>query len=586
MRTAGRRRLDVVVIAIGALVGGCATAVGGAVSDQERLPQMWVGAELRDDGSSRVTEVIDYDTGLATDRHGIVRRIPGLTIETPVVVQSSDAPAGIASKTTFVFDGGEVGIEMKIGDANTTISGRHRYVITYDSDDLIVGRSLAWDAIGTGWPFRIDQAEVHVVAPWRFTDATCEVGSVGSTDPCTITQPEPGHLVATVDSLAPHNGITVRADQGALLDDAPALPAPPLTAPPDPGAGLLMPMVASIVAGLGGAASTSKLVRRAGRERVGAGGAADAAWAGAAPGSEVRMDETELAKMATTEFAPPEGITPAQGGLILTENVTNEHKVAWLIQAAVDGGIELVEEDGQAVRLLHKGTGAPADAPILATAFAGRDAIELGTYDSSFATAWGLVDEQLQSWATTSGVWDPNADRRKTRVRVLGALAALIGGAMAALGGYLCAGYGKQWLPVLVVGALLGGGGFAAAVRGWELRVRTPLGSALWLRVESFRSFLAQSEAFHAEEAAKRGVLREYTAWAVALGEIDRWQRAVAASTAIPQDAGLSYAYMAPALLHSTSSTSTAPSSSSSGGGFSGGGGVGGGGGGGGGGSW
>jgi uncharacterized membrane protein len=104
------------------------------------------------------------------------------------------------------------------------------------------------------------------------------------------------------------------------------------------------------------------------------------------------------------------------------------------------------------------------------------------------------------------------------------------------------------------------------------------------LRVESFRRFLAGSEAYHAEEAAKRGLLREYTAWAVAVGEIDRWARAVSASSAIPQDAGMSYVHMAPLLAASTSSASTAPSSSSSGGG--GGGSVGGGGGGGGGGSW
>jgi len=58
-------------------------------------------------------------------------------------------------------------------------------------------------------------------------------------------------------------------------------------------------------------------------------------------------------------------------------------------------------------------------------------------------------------------------------------------------------------VAVVIVGALLGGGGFAALVRGWELRVRTPLGSALWLRVESFRRFLHESETFHAEEAAK-----------------------------------------------------------------------------------
>ena len=119
--------------------------------------------------------------------------------------------------------------------------------------------------------------------------------------------------------------------------------------------------------------------------------------------------------------------------------------------------------------------------------------------------------------------------------------------------------------------------------------MRTAAGSALWLRVESFRRFLAQSEGYHADEAAKRGVLREYTAWAVAVGEIGRWTQAVSASTIAPQVAGVHYAYMAPYLLASTTSTATAPSSSGSGGfggGGFGGGSVGGGAGGGGGGSW
>jgi uncharacterized membrane protein len=136
----------------------------------------------------------------------------------------------------------------------------------------------------------------------------------------------------------------------------------------------------------------------------------------------------------------------------------------------------------------------------------------------------------------------------------------------------------------VALGALGGGVGWAALLRGWELKVRTPMGSGLWLRVESFRRFLHESEAYHAEEAAKRGVLREYTAWAVAVGEIDRWKHAVEASTVIPDSAGLGYVALAPALASSTSHASTAPSSSSSSGG--GGGGAGGGGGGGGGGSW
>jgi hypothetical protein len=284
--------------------------------------------------------------------------------------------------------------------------------------------------------------------------------------------------------------------------------------------------------------------------------------------------------MATIEFAPPDGLTPPQGGVVLREQVRDEHKVAWLIQAAIDGEIDLVEEGKGEARLVRKGQ---LSGP-LATAFGGRDEVELGSYDATFASGWQQIDHQLQAWSLTSGLWDPLADRRKTEVRVVGALAMLVGGVLAFAGGFAASRWGAPWLVVVIAGALLGGGGFAALLRGWELRVRTPYGSGLWLRVESFRRFLHQSETFHAEEAAKRGVLREYTAWAVALDEIDRWERAVQGSTTIPQDAGLGYVYMAPMLIHSTTATATAPSSSGGGGG--GGGFVGGGGGGGGGGSW
>ncbi len=132
----------------------------------------------------------------------------------------------------------------------------------------------------------------------------------------------------------------------------------------------------------------------------------------------------------------------------------------------------------------------------------------------------------------------------------------------------------------------MAGAGLAALLGAWELPVRTAAGSGVFLRVESFRRFLAESEAYHAEEAAKRGVLREYTAWAVALDEIDRWSRAVSSSTVIPEAAGLNYVYMAPLLMMSTVSAATAPRSSGGGGGGFGGGSIGGGAGGGGGGSW
>jgi hypothetical protein len=110
-------------------------------------------------------------------------------------------------------------------------------------------------------------------------------------------------------------------------------------------------------------------------------------------------------------------------------------------------------------------------------------------------------------------------------------VAGVAGLLLAAVAGGLASRWGPGWLALVAAGGLVAGAGAAGIIGAWELRVRTAAGSALWLRTESFRRFLAASEADHAEEAAKRGHLREYTAWAVAVGELDRWSAAVAASS-------------------------------------------------------
>ena len=113
---------------------------------------------------------------------------------------------------------------------------------------------------------------------------------------------------------------------------------------------------------------------------------------------------------------------------------------------------------------------------------------------------------------------------------------------------------------------------------------RTATGSALALRSESFRRFLVASEGKHVEWAWKQGLLREYSAWAVALGAADAWSKAVQSSNIPDQQVALA----GPLLMYSAASvftTSMTAPSSSGGGGF-GGGGVGGGGGGGSSGSW
>jgi Predicted membrane protein (DUF2207) len=581
MGTRRRRRLDAVLVAAAVAGVGVAALAGGLAARTERVGRLWAGTEVGAGGAARVVEVIDYDFGIQP-RHGIYRDIPGLDPDDPVQVSSRTAPAQVEATGTAQQT------RLRIGDPDRTVSGAHRYTIGYRLPGVAPGGALAWDAVGTSWTVGIAATELHVVAPYRLEGARCVRGETGSQAGCRVAQPEPGHLVATVDGLEAGEGVTLYAAAGARLAGTPALPAPPAGAPDDPGTGPLPPALVALAAALAGAVPASWLVRRAGRERVAPGGAAEAAFGttggSPAPGPETRVDAADLAGLATVEFVPPRELTPAQGGVLLAESVRPEHKVAWLIGAAVDGHLDLEDGDGRVTLVRLPRRDGPATY-LLDSVFEGRDRLTLGSYDEDFAAAWRSLGRELGAWERTCGLWDPAGDRRRTRTRALGVVAAVAGVLLAVQSAVWASRSGPGWLALVAAGGLLAGAGAAAAVRAWELRVRTPAGSGLWLRTESFRRFLAGSEAHHAEEAARRGHLREYTAWAVAVGEVDRWSRAVAASSAAAADpVAARYPRLAPALLSGTSRSSVQPSSSGSGGG--GGGGVGGGAGGGGGGSW
>jgi Predicted membrane protein (DUF2207) len=650
VQTSRRRKVDIGILTGGTLaVGAVAFGAAFVAGKQEEVTRYWTSAVVADDGSSEVTEVIDYDFGL-NQKHGIFRWVPGLDSAAPITVSSPDAPDQTeVSAISDTRNDGTVGTgtNIRIGDPDQTISGERRYRIGYDLPGVRVGETVDWEAVGTGWDVDMKTVEVHLVTPFELESPLCVSGPAGSRDTCDIREVEPGHVVATVEDLGAHEGVSVEGTQGAALDVVPAAPDPPADRPADDATSPLAPAGAAAGAMALAAVPATALVRRSGREHVYSGGAADAAFGGpplggAAPwptaptppampppplvpgvmpvaeetagavvaevrptpepadwaavppppgAAELRVDASELEEMATIEFAPPSGLSPAHGGIILREEVRTEHKVAWLIQAAVDGVVELDDRDGTRLTRIAGAPAAPDQQAVFSQMFTSGPNLELGSYDRSFATGWATLGTQLSAWRAGSGLWDTRADARRIAALVLGVVAA-IAGAVGALAGGLLAGTGVAaavWLVVAAAGGLLAGAGLAAAVGGWELRVRTAAGSALWLRVESFRRFLAQSEGYHADEAAKRGVLREYTAWAVAVGEIGRWTQAVSASTIAPQVAGVHYAYMAPFLLASTTSTATAPSSSGSGGlggGGFGGGSVGGGAGGGGGGSW
>lgn len=573
----------VVLLSIGT---GGAAAVAAAAADTERIADLFVSAEVTSgDPGVRVTEVIDYDFG-PSPRRGIFRDIPDVPITIEPSVFSPTAPDRFGVEFA---PGGDT--RIRIGDPDITITGRHRYQLSYPLPQARQGESFGFDAVGDGWEVPIERAEIHVTSAFELDDVTCSKGSRGDEGGCDARELEPGRLLVEVEDLDPGTGVTITADLGPLLAEVPEAPVPPSGAVVDPGTGVGRPAVAAVLAAFLGAFPAVAVTRRLGREQAAAGGAADVAFAESADGAGITLaDAADLSQLATVEFAPPGGVTPSQAGVLLHEAIRKEHSTAWLLSQAIYGAVELEEVDGDPV---IRRTDVPApladDQAILNAIFGGRREVTLDSYDATFAKGWARVATSLETWLERSPLWCPEGRARRRRFGAIAGLTLLGGLAVGGLGAAFANRAGGPWLLAVAAGALAVGFGLGLLVRRWELMVRTPQGTAVWLRTLSFRRFLAESEAHHVEWAAQHGMLREYTAWAVALGEADHWAKVVERSNVDLEGHGaydaVRFVHLAPTLERATSTASTAPSSSGGGGGgFSGG--VGGGAGGGGGGSW
>ncbi|MEZ5279284.1 MAG: DUF2207 domain-containing protein [Acidimicrobiales bacterium] len=578
-----RRKLDVFLLVLGAVGAGIVALIGSAAGDTERIVGYWASAEVVGTQGA-VVETIDYDFGVSS-RHGIFRDVPGLFSsqipdESQVTVSSPTAPDQFQLSPTYN------GTRIRIGDPNATIRGRHRYNIAYPLEFERVDGLISWNAVGTDWPVGVSGIEVHLLADRELVGPQCSKGPAGAWDGCSVRTVAPGHLVAEVSRLDAYEGVTISALPGDRLAAMPAAPTPPRGDVNDPGAGLLAAFVVAAAAAIASAAVISTRIRKRGREWVWVGGSADAAF-GPQFGEQYAVklvDHEELDAMASTEFVPPKGLTAWQGGVLYAESANANHRVAWLLERAIAGEVE-IEGSGKNVTIRRNTTDSP-DHEALDRLFGGRSRVSLAKYDKQFATGWTKLGSRQSSWLEDSGLWDGEGDRRKLLARIFGAVALVVGAVFVFGFAFVANRWGLPWLAGVALGALAAGSGWALVIRSWELRGRTPEGSGMWIRIESFRRFIENSDARHVEDAAKRGVLLEYTAWATALGEADHWAEVVKEAEKMGTISGsdtraVYFATMAPSISSATSTAARAPSSSSGGGGS-----VGGGSGGGGGGSW
>lgn len=588
---------------VGAAIGGttllAGTGVIGGGSYPERFDAKTVVVSPVGDGV-RITEYVDIDFGTA-DRHGYERIIPN-DFGVPTDVQASSPDA---DDTVGVTDlGGST--RVRLGDPDITFSGQHRYELSYTLPDARFGLlGLDLDIVAAkGGVFPGDNETGRfdvVVTGFVLADTFCDVGTVGASGGCELVPTgDVGTYRAVIEPLEEDLGLSIG---GAIVEftDPIEVEAPPI---PERREGRNNGLVALGVAGLGvaGAVPVYRRARRRGSNEVFAGGAADAAYGdlpaprldgSVAPAPPVRLvPDDEMDELVTIEFVPPKGIEPWEGAVLLTEQIDDDTVEAWISGLVAKEAIEISESGDELVIASGPNRSGleAADAKLLDKILAIGDPYTTGKYDAKFAAAWKAVLSAQKHRIAQSGWWkqmSPGSGfRPQTGVSPAGLVMLavftmiLFGSTLAALlGGF------RSLLPALLLGLLLPMI-VAYFVYRALLPARSAQGSALALRAESFRRFLHASEGQHVEWAWSQGLLREYSAWAVALGEADAWSKALERAN-VPAPA---LAAAGPIIVHRHGSamrdTRTAPSSSGGSGGFSSGGGVGGGGGGGSSGSW
>ena len=584
---------SVVVVVVMALAGFI-----GEPSHPEKIEQLQVVARGAGENGLRVTEVIDQDFG-TKQRHGPQLEVPNdFGVLTDITASSDDAPDELHVLPN-ACDGSSGRTCIRVGDPDQTVTGQHRYTISYVLPSArYAAPQLHWDAVGAESAIPIEKVTVRF-SGIDLDSPTCSQGGAGAEGACRF---EPGApLQVKAARLDPKEGITVSGEVTAW-GPGEQVAAPPLPERRTQGGSLAA--IVALVLGTATAVAVYLWARKVGgNEVVGAGAAEAAHGTGGLPGEVRRVSDAELGELSTVEFAPPKGIAPWQGAVAVTEVLDKDTVTAWFSGAVADD-LLAIERHGDRPRLSRGPRADTADAVtagILDKLFANREVVDLDGYDPAFAKAWEKVEELQQRWVLDSGWWRSHAPRTgrgkpggcvSFTVLVLLVIAAFVGSAMIIgfTGSFESLGLVGAVATLLVVSiglpALVARVAYAPLLPG-----RTANGSAYALQTESFRRFLVESEGQYVEWAWKNGLLRQYSAWAVALDAADAWQEAMErAGVPRPEIEAAS-----PLLVHSMASSfqasHVAPSTSSSGGssGFSSGGfsgSVGGGGGGGSHGSW
>lgn len=580
-----RRALAVATLV---LIGVVATPAASAAQTGERIDSYRVVLDVDSDGVMHVTETIDYDFG-ANEKHGIYRYIPvrfryDNRYDRIYRLNNIDVSGSPGTPTqTDVSDDANNKV-IRIGDPDRTITGRHRYVISYDVRGALnhfdTHEELYWNAIGHRFFVSIGRVDVTVRLPAAATKVACFAGPEGSVLPCAriagdgTTQPSfhsaelgPGSGLTVVVAVPPGAVGTVEPilDERWSIDRAFSRTTGTLA-----GAGAVF--VAAIVL-------VGRLLWRHGRDR------------------------RHLLDGATpVQYRPPDDLRPAQVGVLVDESADPLDVSASIVDLAVRGflTIEEIPDTGWFSKgdwRLTKAQGNPDDLHryekrLLDGLFEDGDSVLLSDLKQQFYDDLKKIQDDLYRDTVKHKWFVRRPDHARAMWFGIGLAATLVSiGVVVLLAAFTHAAL--VGLPLVLAGLVL-------LVAHRKMPARTASGAQALQKVLGFRRFMATAQTERMQFAEEEGIFAKYLPYAIVFGITKEWaKRFEGLDAGSPAMAGMGWytgvhpftpigfsSSMNDFTVRTAGTIVSTPPSASGGSGFGGGGFSGGGGGGGGGGSW
>ena len=223
------------------------------------------------------------------------------------------------------------------------------------------------------------------------------------------------------------------------------------------------------------------------------------------------------------EFEPPQGMRPAELGLILDESADPKDVTATIVDLAVRGYMTISEMPERSDwKFTWKGADTAALMPyeqtLLGAMFAGRTEVKLSELHGTFGPTLAKAESEIYSDSVSRRLFSSSPRQARASWGCLGIAVVLVGCALAVILG-LSFGWG-------LVGAAVAISGVVMTVSFPFMPQRTAAGRELMQRTLGFRLYMTTAERYRQQFAAKASIFTQLLPYAIVFGCVSLWAKA------------------------------------------------------------